>query len=248
MKTLADLLNNRPKREVFNPPIDKPFDQTAGGSPPYPFPPELISEMAGKSEEEISSLLSKFRTGLSEHRTRASEHRTDLSEHRTDLSGYRSKLSEERTDMSKHRTDLSEHRTALSEHRTDLSEHRTLLSDSRSLLSNERTHLGYVRTGLSLMTFGITLNRFALALLQGKSTGDAAEAQAVALRIRSTEQIGLGMLVLGVALLLWSLYRYKKVNDQILVNRLEPPRLSTITVTFLLVLLGGVTTVVLMFT
>ena len=248
MKTLSELLSSRPKRQVFNPPSDKPFDQTAGGSPPYPFPPELVRELAGKSEEEISSLLSKFRTGLSEHRTRASEHRTDLSEHRTDLSDYRTELSDERTDLSKHRTDLSEHRTALSEHRTDLSEHRTLLSDSRSLLSNERTHLGYVRTGLSLMTFGITLNRFALALLQGKGAADATQSHAIELRIKSTEQIGLGMLVLGLALLMWSLYRYKKVNDQILVNRLEPPRISAVTMTLALVLLGGMTTVVLMFT
>src|SRR6185295_12636124 len=207
-------------------------DQIEGGSPPYPFPPELVRELAGKSEGEVSSLLSKFRTGLSEHRTRASEHRTDLSEHRTDLSGYR--------------TELSEHRTALSEHRTDLSEHRTQLSDSRSLLSNERTHLGYLRTGVSLMSFGITLNRFAVFLMQSKP--DRASDATALLRVRSTEQTGAGMVVLGVLLLLWSLYRYRRVNDQILMKRLHPPRISVVTVTLAILVLGAFTSLVLMIT
>jgi putative membrane protein len=241
MKPLADILKNRPPRRTFNPPEDLPFDQTTGGSPPYPFPPELIKEMAGKSEAEISSLLSKFRTGLSEHRTRASEHRTDLSEHRTDLSGYRSELSDLRTEMSRHRTELSEHRT-------DLSEHRTFLSDSRSLMSNERTHLGYLRTGVSLMSFGITLNRFAIFLAQSRPDQDPAAAQALRMRMLTTEQIGLGMVALGVAVLLWSLYRYKTVNDQILVRRLKPPVISTAMVTLAILLLGAFTTVVLMIT
>ena len=234
MRTLEDILNNRPARVTFDPPVDKPLDETEGGAPPYPLPPELIREMAGKSEEQISTLMSKFRTGLSEHRTHASEHRTDLSEHRTDLSQYRSELSDLRTELSKHRTELSEHRT-------DLSEHRTALSDSRSLLSNERTHLGYLRTSLSLMTFGITLNRFAIVLIQSKDAAGVSP-EAVAERVRSTEQIGIGMMVLGIILLAWSLYRYRRVNRKILLERLQPSRVSVVALTVGVILLGIATT------
>jgi putative membrane protein len=240
MRTLEDILKNRPPKVTFNPPEEKPLDETRGGAPPYPLPPELIREMAGKSEEQISTMMSKFRTGLSEHRTHASEHRTDLSEHRTDLSQYRSELSDLRTELSKHRTELSEHRT-------DLSEHRTALSDSRSLLANERTHLGYLRTAVALMSFGITLNRFAIFLVQDRDAGGMTTAQ-IAQRVESTEHVGIGMVVIGVVLLIWSLVRYHHVNHHILVARLKPSRFSVIALTVAIILTGAATTVYLMMT
>src|ERR1700759_4375652 len=126
---LSDVMRGRPDKETVKPLEDLPLDEPSGGAPPYDLPAELIREMAGKSEDQISSLLSKFRTGLSEHRTRLSAHRTDMSEPRTDLSSYRSELSTLRTE-------LSEQRTELSRQRTEMSKHRTELSDSRSLLSN----------------------------------------------------------------------------------------------------------------
>lgn len=240
MRTLEDILKNRPPKVTFDPPADEPLDETDGGAPPYPLPPELIREIAGKSEAEISTLMSKFRTGLSEHRTHASEHRTDLSEHRTDLSQYRSELSDLRTELSKHRTELSEHRT-------DLSEHRTALSDSRSLLANERTHLGYLRTAVALMSFGITLNRFAIFLVQDRDAGGMTAAQ-ITQRVESTEHVGIGMVVVGVALLIWSLFRYRRVNQHILVERLKPSRFSVVALTLAVILLGAATTFYLMLT
>ena len=240
MRTLEDILNKRPPKLNFNPPIDKPLDETDGGSPPYPLPAELMREVEGKSEGEISTTMTKFRTGLSEHRTRASEHRTDLSEHRTDLSQYRSELSDLRTELSKHRTELSEHRT-------DLSEHRTALSDSRSLLANERTHLGYLRTGVALMSFGITLNRFAIFLMQEGKAGDRTPEQ-ILQRVESTEHVGIGMVVLGILMLVWSLFRYRKVNRDILVARLKPSRISVVGLTLAIILLACATTIYLAFT
>jgi putative membrane protein len=170
--------------------------------------------------------------------THASEHRTDLSEHRTDLSQYRSELSDLRTELSKHRTELSEHRT-------DLSEHRAARSDSRSLLANERTHLGYLRTAISLMTFGATLNRFAIFIAQNRDT--AASPAEVIQRVESTEHTGIGMVILGVVLLLWSLFRYRRVNQHILIERLKPSRFSVVALTFGIILLGAATTIYLMF-
>jgi putative membrane protein len=221
MKSVFDLLRQRPKKETFDPHADKPIDQT-DGSAPYVLPPELIHELAGKSEEEISVTLSKFRTELSEHRTRLSEHRTDLSEHRTDLSDYRTELSGERTQMS---------------------EHRTALSDSRSHLANERTHLAYVRTGVSLMSFGITLNRFAIFLAEDSRLPQQSW---ITLRMHSTEQIGLVMVVLGVGFLLWSLHRYRVVKSEIDSGDVKPPQLSLTLLTLAIIAFGAVTAIVLM--
>jgi putative membrane protein len=237
MKSLKELLKGRPAKRTYNPPEDLPLDQTSGGAPPYDFPPELIRELANKSEEEVSSLLSRFRTGLSEHRTRLSEHRTDLSEHRTDLSDFRTELSSHRTELSEHRTELSkqrsqlsqhrtelsEHRSALSQLRSDLSRHRTDLSDERSHLANERTHLSYLRTAVSLVTFGTTLNRFAVALAEDPRLAEKEKALS---SLYSTEWIGLGMAGLGLALLLWSLYRYQLVSSGIQEGKVVAPRLS----------------------
>lgn len=221
MRSVFDLFKQRPKKETFAPPADTPFDQ-ADGRAPYVLPPELIHALAGKTEAEISSTLSTFRTELSEHRTRLSEHRTDLSEHRTDLSDYRTELSDKRTTMS---------------------EHRTALSDSRSHLSNERTHLSYVRTGVSLMSFGITLNRFAVFLAEDSRLP---QQDWIALRMRSTEQIGLAMVVLGVAFLLWSLHRYRVVRAEIDGGVVKPPQLSLTLLTLAIVAFGAVTAIVLM--
>ena len=221
MKSVFDLLKQRPKKETFDPQADTPLDQ-ADGRAPYVLPPELIHELAGKSEEEISVTLSKFRTEMSEHRTRMSEHRTDLSEHRTDLSDYRTELSGTRTQMS---------------------EHRTALSDSRSHLSNERTHLSYVRTGISLMSFGITLNRFAIFLAEDSRLP---QQHWIAQRLHSTEQIGLVMVILGVVFLLWSLHRYRVVKAEIDSGEVKPPQLSLTLLTLSIVAFGAVTAIVLM--
>lgn len=121
------------------------------------------------------------------------------------------------TTLSLHRTGLSEHRTSLSEHRTALSEKRTALSNIRSHLSNERTHLSYLRTSISLMTFGTTLNRFSVYLMQSNllPLGKAP--------LRDTERAGVGMLIIGIALLTWSLFRYRRVYHDILNQRFYHP-------------------------
>lgn len=122
---------------------------------------------------------------------------------------------------------------------TLLSVHRTGLSDLRSHLANERTHLAYLRTAISLIGFGITINRFSIFLQEkGKVAVDATGPL-----LRSSEHAGAGMVVVGLVLLAWSLYRYWHVNQDIRKAQFRPLHRAVIAVTALLVLLGGVTTI-----
>ncbi|MET0893039.1 MAG: DUF202 domain-containing protein [Pseudoxanthomonas sp.] len=132
---------------------------------------------------------------------------------------------------------LSTHRTQLSEHRTNLSEHRTGLSDLRSHLSNERTHLSYLRTAISLIGFGITLNRFSIYLRQNHQL----EANQSGPLLRDAANAGVGMVVLGFLVVLWSVYRYWRVNQDIRRGQFVPRDKAVMAFTFLLLLLGVTT-------
>lgn len=127
--------------------------------------------------------------------------------------------------------------TLLSTHRTKLSIKRTGLSDLRSHLSNERTHLSYLRTSISLIGFGITINRFSV-FLQEKGKLGAGQPEPV---LRSSEHAGAGMVVIGLALIVWSLYRYWHVNRDIERAHFRPLHRAVIMLTVLLVLAGGFT-------
>lgn len=122
---------------------------------------------------------------------------------------------------------------------TALSVQRTGLADLRSHLANERTHLAYLRTAISLFGFGITLNRFSI-FLEEKDL--IPKDQSLPL-LRGTENTGAGMVVVALALLAWSLYRYWHVNQDIRTAQFRPLHRAVIAVTVLLVLLGGATTV-----
>jgi putative membrane protein len=75
-------------------------------------------------------------------------------------------------------------------------------------LSNERTYLSYLRTAVSLMSFGIAINRFSLFLAQSNSSRASSP-------LVSSERLGIGMVALGMALLLWAAVHYSRVFEQI---------------------------------
>jgi|GEM_PF-940979 len=153
-----------------------------------------------------------------------------------DANSASTQLSKTRTRMSVYRTSLSMYRTRMSMYRTSMSGYRTHLSNLRSHMSNERTHLSYLRTTVSLIGFGITLNRFSIFLQQDADT---------ALRSRPmlhhTENAGIGMVVLGLLLLLWSSYRYWRVGQDIERGEYIPRQRGTIIASAGLLVLGGLT-------
>ena len=104
--------------------------------------------------------------------------------------------------------DLASSSTQLAVYRTQLAVYRTHVSNIRSHLANERTHLAYLRTAISLVGFGITLNRFATWLIQN----DLSE---VNLPLIDAGHVGSFMVVLGLLLLAWSLYRFMVVSKDI---------------------------------
>jgi putative membrane protein len=121
----------------------------------------------------------------------------------------------------------------------ELAQSRTGLADLRSHLANERTHLAYLRTCVSLIGFGITLNRFAEFLQQN----DTMKVGAAGPMLRDTGNVGTGMVVLGIALAMWSLYRYKRVNHDIQRASFRPMDRAITLLTLLFLLIGGITAV-----
>lgn len=135
--------------------------------------------------------------------------------------------------------DNSTSSTILSMHRTRMSVQRTGLADLRSHLSNERTHLAYLRTAISLIGFGITINRFSI-FLQEKGNLTPGHAEPV---LRSSEHAGAGMVLVGLALIIWSLYRYWHVGQDIIKAKFRPLNRAVVMLTVLLIVGGATTTV-----
>jgi putative membrane protein len=57
--------------------------------------------------------------------------------------------------------------------------------------------------------------------------------------LRDTRTVGAGMVLLGIALAAWALYRYWRVNQSIRVGVFEPLDRPVVAMTLLLILLGG---------
>ena len=140
----------------------------------------------------------------------------------------------QKPDSALSQTELSQKRTGLSEHRTSLSEQRTKLSDVRSHLSNERTHLSYLRTGISLISFGVTLNRFSLFLIQ---SNEMPRFKGRSL-LYDTTNIGIGMVVIGCIMLLWSIFHFVKTANAIDNLNFKPSKWSILIFSGIIVVIG----------
>ncbi|WP_413586646.1 YidH family protein [Bdellovibrio sp. HCB274] len=139
-------------------------------------------------------------------------------------------------------TELSQERTGLSEQRTGMSEHRTDLSEVRSHLANERTHLAYMRTGISLVSLGITMNRFSWFLMDNKSMTRYGGHTF----LNDAKNVGLGMVILGSILLVWSLFRYRQTFASIKTGIYHPSTKTITTFTLGLILTGVISIIWLM--
>jgi putative membrane protein len=112
----------------------------------------------------------------------------------------------------------------------------TILARGRTHLANERTHLAYLRTTVSLIGFGITINRFSTYLIQNNQGPTGSR-----LLLHDASNAGYGMVVLGLALLVWSLIRYWHTSQEIERGTMVPHHRATTVFTIGLLLLGGFT-------
>lgn len=115
-----------------------------------------------------------------------------------------------------------------------LAAERTDLASLRSHLANERTHLAYLRTTISLIGFGITLNRFSIYLQQNELLTPRHSGL-----LHDTGNVGIGMVVVGLLLLVWSLYRFWAVSHDIEQDRYVPRYRMVLGISLALLLLGG---------
>lgn len=86
---------------------------------------------------------------------------------------------------------------------TELSSHRTALSLERTMMSADRTQMSALRTSLSLIGFGFTIYKFFQEV--GKEAGLAETLN------HPARNLGVGMVVLGVALLIAGLFNRHKL-------------------------------------
>jgi putative membrane protein len=89
----------------------------------------------------------------------------------------------------------------------------------RDHLANERTFLAYLRTSLSLLSIGISINRFSLYLLEKNTipTGTGIRTTLV-----GAEQLGIGMVVIGLVLLVYGIVRFSQMNREIEAQTYRP--------------------------
>ncbi|MDG2524137.1 DUF202 domain-containing protein [Stenotrophomonas sp. HITSZ_GD] len=112
----------------------------------------------------------------------------------------------------------------------------TDLARGRTHMANERTHLAYLRTTVSLIGFGITINRFSMYLVQNDQAPQGGR-----LMLRDAGNAGIGMVLLGLALLVWSITRYWHVARDIERGVVVARHRATTLFSLGLLLLGGLT-------
>ncbi len=125
--------------------------------------------------------------------------------------------------------------TLLAVHRNRLAMRQSGLAELRAHLSNETTHLAYLRMAISLVVFGISLNQFS-QFLQDEKRMDGGW-----LLLRNAEYAGAGMVLLGLVVALWSLYRYWHVRQAIRHGRYRPLDTAVVVLSLLLIIPASVT-------
>lgn len=108
-------------------------------------------------------------------------------------------------------------------------------------LANERTILAWIRTSIAVMTFGVALNRFSLFLIEfgqvvpGSKRHTSMNAHA--------EELGVGLVVLGVLLMIGATWHYLHVANAIDSETYRPSRTGIVVTAVAVLALGGMSLV-----
>lgn len=109
-------------------------------------------------------------------------------------------------------------------------------------LANERTILAWVRTAIAIMTLGIAINRFSLFLVEFSRTVPGGVPGGRTVNIHA-EELGIGLVVLGVVVMLGGIWHYLDVARAIDEGSYRPSRVRIVVPSLIVVLIGGVSLV-----
>jgi putative membrane protein len=102
--------------------------------------------------------------------------------------------------------------------------------------ANERTFLAWLRTSIALIGFGFAIARFGLFLRQLQTTVTNQNLPTSSFLI--SQNIGLGLVIVGIMVILLSVWRYNQVFWQIEQSNYKPSRLMVWLTAGVVVLLG----------
>jgi putative membrane protein len=101
-------------------------------------------------------------------------------------------------------------------------------------LANERTILAWVRTAIAIMTLGIAINRFSLFLIEFARTVPGGRSANI-----HAEELGIGLVILGVMVMLGGIWHYLDVARAIDESSYRPSRIRIVLPCLVVVVLGG---------
>lgn len=104
-------------------------------------------------------------------------------------------------------------------------------------LANERTFLAWIRTGVAIMGFGFVVVKFALFIKQ-ISIVLAGKNNVLPSKGYST-QIGILLVAMGAFIALYSYFRYRITEKQLLNRAYKPSMLPALLLTVGIVIIGG---------
>ena len=102
-------------------------------------------------------------------------------------------------------------------------------------LANERTILAWIRTSIAVMTLGVAINRFALFLMEMHQV--VPEVRALA--NRHIEKLGIGLVILGIAIMCGAIWHYLHVGRAIESETYRPANLPLVLTSLAIVAMGG---------
>ena len=102
--------------------------------------------------------------------------------------------------------------------------------------ANERTFLAWLRTSIALIGFGFAIARFGLFLRQLQTT--VTNQNLPTSSFINSQNIGLGLVIVGIIVILLSVWRYNQVFWQIEQGNYKPSRLMVWFTAGVVVLLG----------
>ena len=102
-------------------------------------------------------------------------------------------------------------------------------------LANERTFLAWIRTSIAVITLGVAINRFSLFLVEIHQV--VPEVRQIT--NRHVEKLGIGLVVLGIAMLCGAIWHYLHVGRMIESGSYRPANRLVVGTAILFILMGG---------